>query len=152
MEQVILKDVIKIVDQDILDALSFTLYQLKWKEAVEYNEKAYSDFIEKFCELLTVKIEYAILGFDSHQMQQDYHIRLMFELFNNWRDKYYLTNLFLVTEIHTDYFKVGLLNDNDYRNFEQLGVLNKMLAFLRELRFPHKDQMKSFYRIGCGWK
>jgi len=152
MKQVILKDVIKITDEDILNALSFTLYKLKYDEALDLNEKAYEDFINKFFELLTQPQHYKVLAFDSQQDQYNYHLNLMKELFNNWRDKYYLTDLFLVIDVQMDYFKVGLLNDSDYNNFRSRGVLKEVLDFLSVLKFPHSEQMKTFYKMGVAFK
>lgn len=152
MEGVILKDVIKIIDQDILDAMTYTLYNMKYKEVLDSEEKRYSEFIEQMIITLTTKKEYKFLAFDSQEMQQNYEIQLVCDLFNNWKVKYYVTDTFLVTEVYEDYFKISLLNSYQESEFRRVGKLNDMLTFLSGLKFPYKDRNKTFFKMGCTFK
>lgn len=152
MKGIILKDVIQIIDQDILDAMTYTLYSMKYQEVIDVEEKRYSEFIEQMITTLTTKKEYKFLAFDSQEMQQNYEIQLLCDLFNNWKVKYYVTDMFLVTEVYEDYFKISLLNSYQESEFRRVGKLEKMLTFLSGLKFPYKDRNKTFFKMGCAFK
>lgn len=150
-QRVELKSVIRIIDQDILDAMAYTLYGLKCQEALDSNEKQYSDFVENMITCLTTKKEYNFLAFDSHEDQQRYELQISFELFNNWNDRYFLTDMFLVTEVYDEYFKIGLLNEFDRDKFLRVGKLNNMYLFLKSLKFPYTDRNKTFWKMACAF-
>ncbi len=147
------RDVIKIVDQDILDAMAYTLWKMSYQETIDYMTKEYDDFVDEFIDfVISPAKEYKILCFDEQEGQHNYHFRLMCERLNNFRHTKYITDLFLVSEVHDDHFKVTLLNEFDVKEFYRLGKLTEIMRFLDSLEFPYRDEQKTFYKMGTGFK
>lgn len=147
-----LRDVIKIVDEDILNAMAYTLWKMSYQEVMGYRTKEYNDFVNEFVDLITSPPkEYKILCFDTRQDQYNYHVKLMCDKFNNFRHSIYITDMFLVSEVYDDHFKVSLLNEFDRREFQRLNKLQEITEFLNGLQFPYDWELKKFYCMECGF-
>lgn len=148
--EVRLKDVIKITDEDILNAMSYTLYNMKYKEVLQSNDKEYSDFVDEFVEFIkggrNRVIGFSIGGYQIFGIDE---ATLMCERFNNFKHSMHITDTFLVNEVYKDYFKVGLLNEYDKKEFQRVGKYNEILKFLDELQFPYEWEYRKFFRLGC---
>lgn len=149
---VILKDVIKIVDEDILNAMAFTLWKMSYQEVIDYRTKEYDDFVEEFIGFISegknTLVSFSIAGYELFEIDE---FSLMCHRFNNFQHTKYITDTFLVSEVYKDYFKITLLNEFVVKEFARLGKLQEITKFLKDLQFPYQDEQKTFYRMGCGF-
>jgi len=148
-----LKDVIKIVDENILNAMAYTLWKISYKEVIDYRTKEYDDFVNEFIEFVSKGennlLSVSIGGYELFEVDR---LSLMCARFNNFRHSMYITDTFLVTEVYKDYFKVSLLNEFDEKEFYRLGKLTLIREFLDSLQFPYDQELKKFYRLGFEFK
>lgn len=142
-------DVIKITDKDILDSFSYSLYGLPQSAAQKENEEWKTSIWNQFEELLFGgKKEYKILAFDSQHHQRNYHLQLVTILINNWKDKYYLQDTFLVDECHEDHFTIKPLNE--YQRTAYNGN-QEFVNIMTSMKFPYKEEESKFWKMGCNW-
>lgn len=142
-------DIIKITDEDILNAMAFTLYGKTYKDVINLIDKEFSDLLDTLIKLTSSpNIKYKILSFDSDKDQYNYHLRVLCIVLSNFRASMYITDLFLVSEIYMDHFKVGLLNEYDRKHFERVGKLKEIIMFLESLKFPYEWEYTKFFRMG----
>lgn len=149
---VILRDVIKILAEDILNAMAYALWKMSYQEVIDYRTKEYDDFVDEFTAFISegknTIVGISIGGYELFEIDK---LSLMCSRFNNFRHTKYVTDTFLVSETYDDYFKVSLLNEFDKREFRRLGKLEEIRQFLNELEFPYKDEQKTFFRMTVGF-
>jgi hypothetical protein len=150
MTQIILKDVIQITDKDILNAMAYTLYKLNYEEVLRNNELEWEDVCQEFINAIESPklIEFYLLGAFVKSMS---NIEIACIKFNSFKVSMYITDKFLVNEVYKDYFKVGLLNDSDKREFKRVGKYEEIIKFLKELQFPYVWEYEKFFRLGCSF-
>lgn len=150
---VILKDVIQIVDEDILNAMAFTLWNMSYKEVIDYRTKEYEDFVNEFIDFVSKgKNALVSINIGGYELFEIDELSLMCNRFNNFKSSMYITDTFLVTEVYEKYFKISLLNEYQRKEFYRLGKLTEIREFLDSLQFPYDWELKKFYRLGCGFK
>lgn len=137
-------DVIKIGSKDILDAISIELYGKTYNLAQKENEEWNDSLWEQFLQLQTKGVKYNTLAFDSNRDQQNYHIQLITTLINSPRDKYFLSDQYLVDETYSDYFTIRPLNEEHAAKLKNSKEIFK-------LKFPYKEEHKTFAKLRCNW-
>lgn len=146
------KDVIKIVDEDILNAMAYTLWKMSYQEVLKYRTKEYHDFVEEFITFIS-EGKNAVVGISigGYKLFEIDELSIMCARFNNFNYSKYVTDTFLVSEVYGDYFKVTLLNEFDVKEFYRLGKLTEIMKFLDSLEFPYEDEQKTFYKMCIGF-
>lgn len=146
--EVRLKDAIILTDEDILNAMAYTLYKTDYESILRQNNLEWEDVCQDLMEAIKkpTKIEFSFLG---EWVMSSTNIEIACERFNNFKPSKYITDKFLVEEVFDSYFKVGLLNDYDRENFKRVGKYSEIISFLEELQLPYEWEYKKFFRLGC---
>lgn len=154
---VALKDVIQITDKDILNAMAFTLYGMKYQKLLNANQKELDDLFDEILEEVDLnynkkKKTRVTLGIGGYTLFEADKLDLLCTKLNFFRSSRYITDTFLVEETQQTYFKLGLLNEYDRKEFNRSGKLIEILKFLDELKFPYEWEYKKFFKLGCSYE
>jgi len=145
-----LKDVIQITDKDILNAIAYTLYKTDYEDVLNKNNLEWEDVCQELLEAIEnpVKIEFSLMG---AFVMSTTNIEIACLKFNNFKASMYITDKFLVTEVFDKHFKLGLLNNEDVKEFRRCGKLDEIINFLDNLLLPYKWEYEKFFRLGCNF-
>ena len=150
--KVIPRDVIQIVDEDILNAIAFTLWGMTHQEVLESNNKEYQDFTQEFVDYFTSgQMEVIHFSIGGIEIASADRAVLLCHRFNNFRYSMYVTDTFLVKEVFEDHFKITFLNDYCRNEYKRLYKFEEMQQIFKELKFPHDWEYSKFFRLGCNF-
>lgn len=129
---IIVADLVVITDEEVLNAMSYTVWDMSYKDVSDFISWERDNMFDKFLKNTS----------DLNRLRSFIHE------FNTFKSTKYITDTFLVEAVEKDFFKIKLMSYSA-EQYERVGKLSEITSFLKSLKIPHNWERKKFFILSC---